>query len=204
MTTYEPPEEPEAERVAIEAFLRAMFQDVGLVVGLRENLYPRGLVPDAFHEHLPAAWEEVLETRQSVIREAREVHFDELRRAGLHGAQLELKLAIWRSARAAAASELDESDESADIEPWVVPDDDADDEVRRFDVGLPLPPKIPKYLKPFLRLLHRLLDYGDTILKSLKKAIPGGEAIEEIKEILEKLSGDVADALPDGEGTQET
>jgi hypothetical protein len=179
----------------IDQFLDHLFDDMALLVELREYLFLQGSPerwPVSVLRGLQPAFDELQARRDRIVTDARWVDSRALREAGLDGASLDLKLAHVEHARQLVREDLEDGLEPLD--PGIrgaqrpsQPDSPEDQASTR------LPRKIPKWIRRFLRHMASLLAAADTILESLGARI--AHALKELKQLLEKLCTGTADEL---------
>jgi hypothetical protein len=175
----------------LAGFAVTLDDDLDALVSLREVLFlpPR---PDQYAvdavRRLDEAWRSVLVGRDARVTEIMQLNSSSLEESGLSGAELRLKMAVWRRARAAAVAEFEDSE-----------DRDARSEalaaVARTDVTAEatFPRKLPRRLRLGLKSVSKMLGYADTIIGSLLRITGQFERFKELKETVEKLTRDVSE-----------
>lgn len=118
-----------------------------------------------------------------------------LAQEGLSGAQLRLKIAVWRRARAAMIAEFNNSEDT---------ESRSDPLPKHAQLPIsaeepPHPRKLPRRVRRALKFTARMLSYANTILGSLAKLAGQFERFKEIKETVERLSDNMADEYPEAE-----
>ncbi len=188
---------PESDAQRVSAFLWTLYDDLDALVSLREVLF---LVPTRldqagvdFVRALGSAWPGVKEGSAEILSTVLDPNqLPALKKYGLTGSQLDLKLLAWKRARAHADAVFKDSDDAEAR--------GSGDPVGSVPgLGAHEPPftrKRPRRLKTALRWVARMLSHGDTLLGSLVRAFTQLDAVKEIKETIEKTAGDISGELP--------
>ena len=184
------------DALTLSAFVWTVYEDLDVLVDMRNALLapPEGGAElestglRAYADLLGETWPEVSETRWEVLTAVDRLPVEVLHRYGLTGLELMVKLELWRRARAVLTEEiLTEGEDiyypSAPTAPSPHPPLPA---ARRFT-----------RTKRVLRWVSRMLGRADILLGSLAALVKESERLKEIKETLEKVSGEVADDLKD-------
>jgi hypothetical protein len=178
----------------IDQFLDDLFDDLALLVGLREYLFLQGSPerwPVSVVRGLQPAFDELQARRRGIAADAQKAMSRALNEAGLDGASLELKLAQVRYARQLVRADLEDGLEPLDLVPGAQSTTQGD--APEYQASTRLPRKIPKLMRRFLRHMASLLAAADTILESLGGRI--AHMLKELKQVLEKLCTATADEL---------
>jgi hypothetical protein len=190
-------QEPQANQ-ALATFVLTLYDDLDALVSLREVLFLSPGHTDRYSVEvvraLGEAWTEVADDRVNHVTTVLGLsETNDLSPVGLSGAQLRLKIAVWRRARAARSTEFNDS-EDAEPRSSSLPDP-TKPEARAEEPRHPR--KLPRRVRVALKFVASMLSYADTILGSLAKLAGHSERLKEIKEIVERLSGDMADEYPE-------
>lgn len=187
-------ERPAGELIS---FVGTLYDDVDWVVAMRLPLFgadvesaegPLGDLAE-FLSWLADAWPGVLDTRQDVLERIATLPEDLLSAYGLVGLELRVKLLAWQRARRrlrlAVVEEgvFEERPELSEESP-----------LPSAQRSLPRPRRFRR-VKRVLRWTSRLLGHADTVLGSLTALVGQAERLKEIKETVEKVSGEVADDI---------
>jgi hypothetical protein len=191
-------ETPANETLA--TFVLTVYNDIDALVSLRELLFlPPGHTDRYTVEAVRAlgeAWTEVVTDRDSHLAAIFGLSAtNDLIQAGLSGAQLRLKIAVWRRARVAMIAEFNNSEDtesrSDPLPKPAQPPISAEEPVH--------PRKVPRRVRRALKFVASILSYANTILGSLAKLAGQYERFKEIKETVERLSDNMADEYPEAE-----
>lgn len=188
----------DADRGELLSFVSTVYDDLAWMVDMRYALFPSDLSSEEgsfddlseFLAWLADAWPGVFETKAELLQQMSEVPSEVLAYHGLAGLDLRVKLLAWRRARSRLTRAVVEEAEADDA--GEVFDDSAE------DPQAPLPrPRRFRRVKKVLKWASRALGHADTVLGSLAALLSQAERLKEIKETVEKVSGEVADDLPD-------
>lgn len=183
----------------LATFVLTVYDDIDALVSLREVLFlPPGhtdrYTVDAVRA-LGEAWTEVVTDRDGHVTAIFNLNVNGLTQEGLSGAQLRLKIAVWRRARAAMIAEFNNSE-----------DTESRSDALPKHAQLPIsaeqpvhPRKLPRRVRRALKFIASMLGYANTILGSLAKLAGQYERFKEIKETVERLSDNMADEYPEAE-----
>ncbi|WP_392545265.1 hypothetical protein [Oryzobacter telluris] len=188
----------DADRRELLSFVSSVYDDLAWMVDMRYELFSpdlsttEGSLDDLseFLAWLADAWPDVYETRAELLRQMSEVPSEVLANHGLAGLDLRVKLIAWRRARLRLTRAVLEEADAEDS------DEVFDDYAEHPQAPLPRPKRFRR-AKRVLKWASRALGHADTILGSLAALLSQAERLKEIKETVEKVSGEVAEDLPD-------
>jgi hypothetical protein len=192
------PDGQESANRDLAVFVLTVYDDLDAIVSLREVLFlPPGRTDQYTVDAVRAlgeAWSEIVDDRDNHVTGILDLdETDVLAPAGLSGAQLRLKIAVWRRARAAMITEFGNSEDAKERS-------SSRPEPTKFDARAEKPAhprKLPRRVRVALKLVASMLSYADTILGSLARLAGQHERLKEFKETVERLSGDMADEYPE-------
>ncbi|HET7725617.1 MAG TPA: hypothetical protein VFK68_13345 [Propionibacteriaceae bacterium] len=192
MTLFAGAREPE---LSLGSFVVTLYEDLDAVVDMRTPLFiPSGdddlarLGLEGFVAWLGDAWPGVRGSQEELLEALAEADPAVLRAAGLTGVELMLKLILWSRARQRLIAAVLEDGED------IAPDDQAEPTGQSPRRAIPRAGRFRR-TKRVLKWISRALGHADTVLGSLASIINQAERVKEIKETVEKVSGEVSEDL---------
>ena len=193
MTMFAGAREPE---LSLTSFVVTLYDDLDAIVDMRGPLYfPSGdddlarLGLERFVTWLGDAWPSVGASRDEVLRALSDTDAEVLRAAGLTGVELLVKLILWSRARERLIRAILEDGE--DVTYAEEPPEATSGAPRR---AMPRAGRFRR-TKLVLKWVSRALGHADTVLGSLATILNQAERLKEVKETVEKVSGEVSDDL---------
>lgn len=191
--------DPAAE---LGSFAWNVFDDVGALVDMREDLFPRYTEEpdvaiegfDEFRELVGQAFGVVLTTRDGFVQEILALDPEQLERIGLVGPELALKMAAWQASRDLLTALLRRSGGEEEQQEFVVPPSARVRPAEKIPLVRRIARRVP-ILRPLLITGKAALERADIALGSLVKLAPLGERLIELKEMVESGMGELADRM---------